>query len=146
MPPLGAGQTFPERLAITLRIAPDNLAEVRTTLAEVVRKFTSDTLATHHVLLALDEAVQNILRYGYRAEELPGRLDVKAWRQGDDLVVELRDYAKPADLSRIRPRIWDPERPGGLGLPLMLASMDEVRYTHAPEGSGNILVMRKRLG
>jgi anti-sigma regulatory factor (Ser/Thr protein kinase) len=98
------------------------------------------------VLIAIEEAVQNVIRHGYQPEELPGRLEVTAWCEGGDLVLKVRDYAQPADLAHIRPRAWDPARPGGLGLHLIQAAMDEVHYTHAPDGEGNILLMRKHLG
>lgn len=104
----------------------------------------TDQTLRNHVLLAVEEAVQNIVRYGYQPEELPGRIEVSAWREGGDLVVELRDYAAPFNPGQIRPRAWDPARPGGLGLRLIHAAMDEVTYTHAPEG-GNLLRLRKHL-
>ena len=135
---------MPSRL--TLDVSPENLSEARASLNRLVEELIDDRDAGNHVLLAIDEAIQNILRYGYRSEELPGKLEVTAWREGGDLIFELRDYAEPADLERIRPRAWDPARPGGLGLRLIHAAMDEVTYSHAPGGDGNILRLRKHLG
>jgi phosphoserine phosphatase RsbU/P len=142
----GPFPTTPGCVRLVMRVSPENLSEMRIRLADVVGHFTADGETTNCILLALEEAVQNVIRYGYRPEELPGRLDLNAWRDGGDLVIELRDFARPADLTRIRPRAWDPSRPGGLGLRLIFASMDDVRYTHAAHGYGNVLLMRKRLG
>lgn len=131
---------------LSLRVGPENLSEVRARLTALTEDLTSDPTVRNHVLLAIEEAVQNIVRYAYRPEELPGRLEVTAWHEGGDLVFELRDYARPADLARIRPRGWDPARPGGLGLRLISAAMDEASYSHAPGGDGNLLRLRKHLG
>ena len=131
---------------LVLQVAPETLTETRARCAALTARLTPEGEARHQVLIAIEEAVQNVIRHGYRPEELPGRLELTAWREGGDLILELRDYAKPADLARIRPRSWDPARPGGLGLQLIRAAMDDVEYAHAPDGDGNILLMRKHLG
>jgi serine/threonine-protein kinase RsbW len=131
---------------LTFRVGPENLSEVRNQVAAMTAMLTSDASIQNHVLVAIEEAVQNIIRYGYRPEELPGRLEVTAWREERDLVFELRDYAQPADLAQIRLRGWDPARPGGLGLRLIRAAVDDVKYSHAPGGDGNLLRLRKHLG
>lgn len=129
----------------TLRVGPENLSEVRRHASVMMAELGLEQSIRDHVLLAVDEAVQNVVRYGYRPEELPGRIALSAWRENGDLLVEMRDYALPFDLGDIKPRPWDPARPGGLGLKLIHAAMDEVIYSHAPNGEGNLLRMRKRL-
>lgn len=131
---------------IALEVDADNLSEVRARIAAVAERMIPDRRERLEVLLAVEEAVQNVIRYAYAPEELPGRLEATAWLEGDDFIIELRDHAAPVDLGDIRPRSWDPEHPGGLGLRLIRASMDDVRYDHAPGGTGNILRMRKHLG
>jgi sigma-B regulation protein RsbU (phosphoserine phosphatase) len=37
-------------------------------------------------------------------------------------------------------------RPGGLGIPFINALMDEWKLEPAPDGRGNVLRMRKRIG
>ena len=131
----------------SLELSPDTLSEARARFAELVEQLALDADTTHHVLIAVEEAVQNIVVHGYKPDEWPGRLDISVWRDDGDLVFELRDYAAPVDIAAIKPRVLGPaQRPGGLGLHLIRAAMDDVRYSHAPNGSGNILLMRKRLG
>jgi len=129
----------------TLRVGPENLSEVRQQASVMMAKLGLNQSISDHVLLAVDEAVQNVVRYGYRPEELPGRIALSAWRENGDLLVEMRDYALPFNAGDIRPRPWNPVRPGGLGLKLIYAAMDEVIYSHAPNGEGNLLRMRKHL-
>ncbi len=100
----------------------------------------------HTIALAVAEVLQNVVRHAYRPDELPGWLSLTLERQGDVLVVEVRDAARPVDPKTIRPRPWDPAKPGGLGLRLIHAAMDEVVHTPGPDGWGNVITLRKRLG
>lgn len=129
----------------TLRVGPGNLSEVRHQASVMMLRLGLNQSVMDHVLLAVEEAVQNIIRYGYRPDELPGRIALSVWREKSDLLLEIRDYALPVDITTIRPRSWNPTRPGGLGLKLIYAAMDEVNYFHAPDGEGNLLRMRKHL-
>lgn len=129
----------------TLRVGPGNLSEVRHQASVMMMRLGLNQSVMDHVLLAVEEAVQNIIRYGYRPDELPGRIALSVWREKSDLLLEIRDYALPVDITEIRPRSWNPTRPGGLGLKLIYAAMDEVNYFHVPDGEGNVLRMRKHL-
>lgn len=129
----------------TLRVGPENIADVRYQASVMMMQLGLNQSVMDHVLLAVEEAVQNIIRYGYRPDELPGRIALSAWREKSDLLLEIRDYALPVNITEIRPRSWNPTRPGGLGLKLIYAAMDEVSYLHAPDGKGNLLRMRKHL-
>lgn len=129
----------------TLRVGPENLSDVRHQASVMMIRLGLSQSMMDYVLLAVEEAVQNVIRYGYRPEDLPGRIALSAWRENDDLLFEIRDYALPVDFSEIRPRSWNPSHPGGLGLKLIYAAMDEVIYLHAPNGEGNLLRMRKHL-
>lgn len=138
-------ESISDPVMVTLWAKPENLAEIRHRVAAMMVRFVRNPRPRNHILLAIEEAVQNIVRYAYRPEELPGRIDLSAWREGVDVVVELRDFAAPSNLDNIRPRVWDPSRPGGLGLRLMRAAMDDVVYSPAPGGDGNCLRMRKHI-
>jgi serine/threonine-protein kinase RsbW len=98
------------------------------------------------VELAVDEAVTNVVVHGYRGE--PGPLEVAVERDGDRLVVRVRDRAPPFDPARApAPDLTSPldERPvGGLGVHLIRQAVDEMRH-RTPEGGGNELTLVKRL-
>jgi sigma-B regulation protein RsbU (phosphoserine phosphatase) len=131
---------------LSIEVAAHTLSAVRAHFTTLFTGLALDAGVIHQLLIALDEAVQNIVRHGYRADELPGRLDITTRLAGNELIIELRDYAAPAELERIRPAPRDDGRHGGYGLHLIYATMDEVQYTHAPDGNGNLLIMRKHLG
>ncbi len=125
-------------------MTPDRLGEMRASVRSlVVRCGLGDAVATD-AEIAVDEAMQNVLRHAYLGRT-PARIDLTAWIDDDHLWVEIRDYAEPVDLDTIRPRDWDPDRPGGFGTRLIQSVMDRVAYAHAPDGRGNIVTLGRRL-
>jgi anti-sigma regulatory factor (Ser/Thr protein kinase) len=105
--------------------------------------------------VALDEIVANIVAYGTHgaqpAEARPGRplepaLDVWFHREGTLVEVTVADDGPAFDpLARPDPVVTlplDSRQPGGLGIALVKALMDEVRYERTTR---NVLTMRKRL-
>jgi serine/threonine-protein kinase RsbW len=97
------------------------------------------------VLLAVDEAVTNIILYGYAGGS--GPVEIAVSRLPDALVIHLRDEAPPFDPTSVpAPDLTIPpeERvPGGLGIYLIRQSMDELSYRQRPDG-GNELTMIKK--
>ena len=130
---------------LELDIEPSKLADVRRTVRDLATRFGALDDQSDALVLAVDEAFQNIIRHAYR-DSVPGRVDFSAWIDDHDLWIRLRDYAELVDLTKIRPRALDDVKPGGLGTHLIRSVMDEVSYRHADDGLGNVLTMRKRLG
>lgn len=130
---------------IELEADPSKLAWVRQTVREIALRCGAVDDQPDALVLAVDEAFQNIIRHAYRNAGA-GRVDFSAWIDDHDLWIRLRDYAEPVDLTKIRPRPLDEVRPGGLGTHLIRSVMDDVSYEHAEDGQGNVLTMRKRLG
>ena len=96
------------------------------------------------VVLAIDEACQNVIRHAYGPEN-PGDARLVIALSDGAIVVELTDWAPPIDPSRVRPRDLDDVRPGGLGTHLMSEVMDRVDFVDPPPGCGNLLRMVKRV-
>jgi len=100
-----------------------------------------DNRTTHAVVLALGEAVTNIIRHAHcHHVEIPLQIRCKLTPQG--LVLELQDEGAPFDLDAV-PRLDPGElRIGGRGVYLMRALMDELSCQ--PRGPrGNVLRMVK---
>jgi sigma-B regulation protein RsbU (phosphoserine phosphatase) len=98
---------------------------------------------SQELVLAVDEACQNIIRHGYKNHE-GGRIQLEVKRQERGLAVELVDFAPPVKQDECRGRELNDVRPGGLGTHFMQALTDSVRYLKAPAGAGNRLVLTKR--
>lgn len=113
------------------------LAEVR----KETRAFLSDCgfeeCAAELLILALDEACTNIIRYAYGHECRPIRLQMERLR--DRVRFVLRDYGKSCDPSKIHSRALEDIRPGGVGVHIIKQAFDLVSYNPRPRGTRLIL-------
>lgn len=87
---------------------------------------------------AVDEACSNVIKhaYGGRSRE---RISLRFTFSGERLEVQVRDFAKPPEPSKLIPRDLGELRPGGLGLHLIRAGADEVYYEQVPGEKGCLL-------
>ncbi len=96
------------------------------------------------IILAVDEACQNIIRHAY-CGDTDGEIVLELDLEGDTLIVSLLDFAAEVSPDRMKPRDLHDVRPGGLGTHFMRTVMDEVSLARAPSGRGNLLKMSKRI-
>lgn len=96
------------------------------------------------IVLAVDEAVTNIIRHAYGGDET-GEILLRVFQHPEGLGIELHDSAPAVDPSRIKPRALDDIKPGKLGTHLIREIMDETELRPGPEGEGNLLKLFKRL-
>lgn len=124
---------------------PEHLCDIRHAVAHAAGLLGCSEEVAHDVVLAVDEACQNIIRHAY-GEGGDGAIQVQVRRDDGKLVVRLIDFAAPVDCDRIAPRALDDLRPGGLGTHFIRAVMDEVAFLPPPPGAGNMLQMVKQVG
>jgi serine/threonine-protein kinase RsbW len=124
----------------------ENLSQIRRFVQEVAMVLDADPATLRHVLLAVDEASTNIIVHGYRGRD--GTIEVEAAREGESLIIRLRDTAEPFDPTVAPPpdmTVPLEERPiGGLGIQMIRQVMDRVSHRIMPEG-GNELTLVRRL-
>jgi len=134
----------PIRLAIAS--SPTHLPLVRGALERLCELIGFDEKARGEIVLAVDEALTNIIRHAYHgATDRPIHIEFRPVLEASGqrgLDIRLRDWGEVAEPARIRPRDLDDVRPGGLGVHLMRCCMDELRYEPAP-GGGTLLTMVK---
>ncbi len=98
------------------------------------------------LVLAVDEAVTNIIRHGYdnqpRQRIMVCAEPIADPRAGEGLEIRVRDFGRQVDPAQIRGRDLDDVRPGGLGVHIMRAMTNTVEY-HQAEGGGMLVIMRK---
>ena len=133
-------------LLLELRVPaqPKQLRRVREAVRKAVEGCGCSPQATDDIVLAVDEACQNVIRHAYRNEPR-GSIVLEIARVGDDLIFSLRDFAPPIDPAQVKPRDLDDLRPGGLGTHFIRNVMDEAYFVQRSSGDGNLLRMVKRI-
>ena len=123
---------------------PGNLCLMR----EFVRDFLKGVdnipeLQKDVMILGLDEACTNVIRYAYGHQ--PDQLMVLVCEQHDDRVVfRLRDFGQHAKPEKLQGRPLDLVQPGGLGIHLIKKAFTEGEYNLMREGTE--LVLMKKFG
>ena len=101
----------------------------------------------HEVVVAVDEAVTNIIVHGYRKKA--GPLEVECGARKKEFNITLRDHAptfNPLNLPPPDTTLPIDKRPiGGMGVYLIKRAMDEVDHHELPGGGGNELVLKIKL-
>jgi serine/threonine-protein kinase RsbW len=129
-----------------LRIVAElkNLSAIRRFVEDNARAQGAGQECVADLIQAVDEAATNVIMYGYQGA--PGPLELEAAREGDQLLIILRDQAPPFDPTTVPPPdLTTPlheRRIGGFGVHLMRALTDSLTYRALP-GGGNELVMAK---
>ena len=131
-------------LQMRFSAAPAELKRVREAVRAQALTTGCDPDTAHDVMLAVDEACQNIIRHAYRGQR--GEIALEMFTVGDRLTVRLIDDANPVDPGKIEPRPLDDLRPGGLGTHFIREIMDEMAFLPPPPGAGNLLQLVKRIG
>ena len=131
----------------SLRISAElkQLVVIRHFIEETVAAFKADPSAVLDVLQAVDEAATNIIVHGYRGQ--PGMIEIEVRREGDSLVVRLRDQATPFDPTAVPPpdlTLPLEKRPlGGMGIYLARQLMDEMTHRVTSQGGNELTLVKK---
>lgn len=135
-------EAAPDRIHVSLCSDPRYLPLVRALAQQGAELAGFGDEARDTLLLAVSEAVSNVIRHAYRdRHDQPVDIDLRArpgWVQ-----VEVVDRGRFVDPSQIQSRALDEIRPGGLGVHLMRATMDSVEYRKNDFG-GTTLTLVKR--
>jgi anti-sigma regulatory factor (Ser/Thr protein kinase) len=138
--------SFPAGRTIELTSDPSNLGGVRDAVREWMAGLGWDELRIADVVLAVDEALTNVMRHGYQ-NRMDGRILLNIQGQNDaergsGVEIEIRDWGRQVPLDEICGRDLNDLRPGGLGVHIIRNLMDYADYSHAA-GGGMRLLMRK---
>ncbi len=129
---------------LDLPAQPNRLKLIRRVVAESAALAGLSEDKSADLVLAVDEALQNVIRHAYRGpSDKP--VDIDITREEGYLVVRITDYAPPVDQSRIRPRALDDVRPGGLGTHFIQSVLDGHQFEEPPPGAGNRLKLSLRI-
>jgi len=123
----------------------DNLKKIRAFIVNSgnTLNVNGDTLGD--LCLVVDEAITNIIVHGY--DGLDGTVDIQMKRDGDAVVITIRDKAKYFDADEVEPPHLDTSLAdrefGGMGVFLIKKLTDEAEFITLP-GQGNELRLVKK--
>jgi sigma-B regulation protein RsbU (phosphoserine phosphatase) len=137
-------------LELELPARAGQLKAIREAVRASVARCGCSEQTTADIVLAIDEACQNIIRHGYQGD-CDETITLEIEHESDHLVFSLIDAAPRVDPDRVRPRDLDDIRPGGLGTHFIRSVMDETEFLtppsalEPPSGRGNLLRMVRRI-
>ncbi|MEM1165290.1 MAG: ATP-binding protein [Planctomycetota bacterium] len=133
---------------VEMRSQPRLLAGTRELVGAIAKRLGFSELEAGQIGLALDEALANVIRHGYKGRD-DGLIMVSLWvSEGDGSTVGaglhlcVEDQCPQVDPSKIRSRELSEVRPGGLGVHLIQEIMDASVFEKR-EQSGMRLRMSK---
>ena len=95
------------------------------------------------IVLAIDEACQNVVRHAYRDKD--GNVAVKLSFQDKEFIVSIEDDGTPVIPEKIKPRNIEDIKPGGLGTFFINQIMDSVSFQLTSPQWVNCLTMKKKI-
>ena len=113
---------------------PSNLKTVRQNIKSFIQENKLNTLDELNIVLAVDEAVQNIIRHAY-SMNISQAIDFDLSCSKLDLTIVIRDYGAQVPLEQIKSRDLKDVKPGGLGVHFIHSICKEVSYQHKEQGT-----------
>src|SRR5882757_5525690 len=117
---------------------PANLCLVRDFVRQFLRPLGLSDVEKDLIVLGLDEACTNVIRYAYHQQT--NQLIALVCDQHENRVVfRLRDYGAQCDPAQLQGRPLDLVQPGGLGIHLIRRAFNQVDYNLKTEGTELVL-------
>ncbi len=133
--------------SLEIRADLDDLGRVRDFINEHVPPESLGGDGAGELLLAVDEAVSNVIMHG--GSRADGRIEVQVARNPDATWVRIRDEARLFNPVAAREPDLDVsplerEEAGGFGLALIRRLVDELSYRVTEAGGNELLLVKKR--
>ena len=125
-----------------LNASAEVLSPFRKELRQILSQEGWEKKAADEILLAVDEALTNIIRHAYQGK--PGQMTVFVAAFGDKIEIILEDRGKKFDPTQVPSPELPRHKPGGLGIHFIRTIMDQMIYDgQDPTGNRLRLVKHK---
>ncbi len=136
-------------VSLTIPSLPEFVGVVRLAISGVAARmnFTIDEI--EDIKISISEACTNVIQHAYGANPNPDKdiIEIKAYIDGKNLEIIVKDFGKGFDLSIIgtpEQRQKSQEKMGlGLGLTFIKSLMDDANF-ESIEGKGTTIQMKKK--
>lgn len=134
-----------ERSWLRLNADLKDLTAIRQFVEEAAKDGNGDSNSIQDMLIAVNEAVTNVIIHGYLGQ--PGMIQVEVSYDNHDLVVRLLDQAPIFDPTTVpSPRIppaLDQPCLGGMGIHMIRQLIDNMIYTTTRDGRNELILIKK---
>jgi len=132
-----------DRLEIKSRT--ENLAEIREFINSAAAEVGLSKETIDNIILAVDEACTNIIKHAYKYFP-DGKIILNLKTDKKTFTIEIIDFGKSFEPGLVPnpdlKKYFDEKRVGGLGMYLMKALMDDVKYTSFPGKFNQVLLIK----
>ena len=119
------------------------LSSFRKELRQILSQAGWEKKTTEEILLAVDEALTNIIRHAYQGK--PGKMIVSVRATDDKIEILLEDQGKKFDPTQVPSPELPRHKPGGLGIHFIRTIMDQMIYDdQGPAGNRLRLIKHKK--
>lgn len=134
--------------SLEIKAELDNLGRVRDFIEASVESAGLSTDSAGELLLAVDEAVSNIIMHGFKSAA-DGDIELEVKQQPEALLVHIRDNAPLFDPTRnSNPHLeispLERDAPGGFGVYLLNHLVDKIDYRVTDDGRNELTMLKKR--
>lgn len=136
------------QIILTLEPTLEKLEDSRREIKESLAKLVGDQPWSYEFMLAIEEAIVNVIDHGFNQDNPPSPIILIFERFEDKLLVTMIDKGSPFDLTKTKEmnlaEHFDSYKNRGLGIFLIKNITDHIDYSFSVE-EGNKLIMEKRL-
>ena len=131
-------------LELRIQARAERLGLVRAVVKWAAEAAGCNAALVEQLVIAVNEACMNVIQHAY-GTGASGDLVLEVFYNGAQIRFQLVDFAAAVDLDKIKSRDLKDIRPGGLGVHFIAEIMDDFRFGHLENGSGNYLEMKKKI-
>jgi anti-sigma regulatory factor (Ser/Thr protein kinase) len=125
-----------------LNASSEVLSPFRKELRQILSHAGWKKKTTEEILLAVDEALTNIIRHAYQGG--PGKMTVSVVAADDRIEIVLEDWGKKFDPTQVPPPELPRQKPGGLGVHFIRTIMDEMIYEGQGSGGNRLRLIKRK--
>ena len=126
-----------------LNASSEVLSPFRKELRQILSQAGWEKKTTEEILLAVDEALTNIIRHAYQGK--PGKMTISVAATDDKFEIVLEDQGQKFDPTQVPPPELPRHKPGGLGVHFIRTIMDQMIYDdHGLAGNRLRLIKHKK--
>jgi len=126
-----------------LNASSEVLSPFRKELRHILTQAGWEKKTTEEILLAVDEALTNIIRHAYQNKS--GKMTISVAATDDKFEIVLEDQGQKFDPTQVPPPELPRHKPGGLGVHFIRTIMDQMIYdNHGLAGNRLRLIKHKK--